>query len=166
VRKPLFITAIVALAASGCGGSDDNSSAPATIAYPQPSSAPATKKQYINQADTACAAFRQRLNGLPQPKTTKDVPELYKKIAVEAQRFYDAFHAIPKPAKERALLAAYEKNLRRSIAITNDAAAGLEARKTKQVEKLFTETKRLQAQDRRIASKYGFNVCGGTASGG
>jgi hypothetical protein len=168
----MVIAALAALVAGGCGGSDNDKSSDSSNAgnpdapFPTSATPPATKKQYIAQADAACAAFRQRLQGLPQPKTAKDVGGLYDKIAKEAQKFYDSFQAIPKPKGDEQLLLRYQKNLTQSIAITKQAAAAIKKNDTKGVAKLFQQTKRLQRQDRAIAKRFGFQVCGGTAAGG
>jgi hypothetical protein len=172
MRRLVLIASLAALVAGGCGGSDDDKSSDANNAanpdapFPTSASAPATKKEYIAQADAACATFRQRLQALPQPKSTKDVGPLYEKIAKEAQEFYDSFKAIPKPKEGAQLLARYQKNLTESIDITKKAAAAIKASDTKGVGKLFKRTKQLQLQDRAIAKKFGFQVCGGTAAGG
>jgi hypothetical protein len=172
MRSLLVTAALAALVAGGCGGSGNDKSSDSSNAanpdapFPTSATPPATKKEYIAQADAACAAFRQRLQALPQPKSAKDVGSLYDKIAKEAQEFYDSFTGIPKPKEGAQLLARYEKNLTQSIDITKKAAAAIKAGDTKGVEKLFKRTKQLQLQDRAIAKKFGFQVCGGTAAGG
>jgi hypothetical protein len=183
MRRFLLIAVLAIAVGTGCGGSDNGGSSdstatnpssstdssstnPSTSTAPFPTSAtaPASKKEYIAQADAACAEFRQRVQALPQPKTAKDVGKLYDQIGEEAQKFYDSFQAIPKPKEGQALLARYQKNLTESIKITEQAAAAIKKNDTKNIGKLFATTKRLQAQDRKIAKKFGFKVCGGNTT--
>ena len=187
MRRFLLIAVLAIAVGTGCGGSDNSGSADSTSTnpssstatdstststnpststqpFPTSSTAPASKKEYIAQADAACAEFRQRVQALPQPKTAKDVGKLYDQIGQEAQKFYDSFQAIPKPKEGQALLVQYQKNLTESINITKQAAAAIKKDDTKGVGKLFATTKRLQAQDRKIAKKFGFKVCGGNTT--
>ena len=162
----LIAALLLLLGAAGCGGGDSDDSSNSDEPFPTSASTSNTKKTYINQADAACFEFNRRVRSLPQPKDPKEVAKLYRKIAAEAQKFYDSFKGIPKPPGNQPLLTQYEKNLAQSIAITKKAAEAIQDNKTKVVGRYFAAARRLQRQDRSIAKRYGFKVCGGqTASG-
>src|SRR5688500_40670 len=102
------------LVGTGCGGSDeepsDSSNLP--VAAPEVGNAPAgSKKAFIAQADVTCSELNAKIQKLPQPKSAKELGPLYREIATDAEKFYDKFHAIPKPRKDARLLARYEQNL-------------------------------------------------------
>lgn len=161
------VVAVVAAVpvATGCGGSDDNGSSPATAKYAVSTTPPSTKKQYIAQADAACAELNARIKSLPSAKTEKDVPKLYREIAAEAQSFYDAFKSIPKRPQDEQILNKYQQNLAQSLSITKQVPPAFEAKDKKKVAKLYADAKRLQRQDSNIARRYGFKVCGGGSAG-
>jgi hypothetical protein len=149
---------------AGCGGSDDepsdNSNLP--VAAPEVGNAPpGSKKAYIAQADVTCSELNAKIQKLPQPKEPKDLGPLYREIATDAEEFYDKFHAIPKPPQDKRVLARYERNLRTSIALTEQVAVVVDKNRTKALPGLVKRVQRLQNRNRRIAERYGFQICGG-----
>ena len=148
----------------GCGGSDgepaDESNLP--VAAPGVGNAPAgSKKAYIAQADVTCSELNAKIQKLEQPKEPKDLGPLYREIATEAQKFYDKFHAIPKPRGDERVLGRYEQNLEASIAVTERVAIVVEKDQTKALPPLIKRVQTLQNRNRRIADRYGFQICGG-----
>jgi hypothetical protein len=148
----------------GCGGSNDepadDSNLP--VAAPEVANAPAgSKKAYIAQADVTCSELNAKIQKLPQPKEAKDLGPLYREIATEAEKFYDKFHAIPKPPRDEQVLARYERNLRASIALTERVADAVEEDQTKALAPLVKRVQKVQNRNRRIAERYGFQICGG-----
>jgi hypothetical protein len=156
--------ALVALVGAGCGGSDekpsDTSNLP--VAAPSVGNAPAgSKKAYIAQADVTCSELNAKIQKLPQPKSPKDLGPLYREIATDAKKFYDKFHAIPKPRGDARVLARYERNLRSSIALTDQVAVVVAKNRTKSLAPLVKRVQQLQNRNRKIADRYGFQICGG-----
>jgi hypothetical protein len=167
MRRLLVIPALAIAVAAGCGGSDDkgSSSVPTAANYSQSTTPVTSKKQYIAQADAACAQLNARIKSLPSAKDKKDVPRLYRQIAAEAQSFYDAFKAIPKRPQDEKILTKYQQNLAKSLSITKAVPAAFEASDKKKVAKYYAEARKLQREDRSIAKRYGFKVCGGSTAG-
>ena len=157
-------TAILLVGVAGCGGSDDepadDSNLP--VAAPEVGNDPAgSKKAFIAQADVTCSELNAKIQKLPQPEEAKDLGPLYREISTEAKKFYDKFHAIPKPRQDRAVLARYERNLRTSIALTEQVAVVVEKNRTRALPPLIKRVQRVQNRNRRIAERYGFQICGG-----
>jgi hypothetical protein len=165
MRRLLLIPALAVAVATGCGGSDDkgSSSVPTAAGYPSAAKQVTSKKQYIAQADAACAELNARIKSLPNPKSKKDVVPVYRQIAAEAQAFYDAFKAIPKRPQDEQILTKYQQNLARSLSVTKQVPAAFEANDKQKLSRLYAEARTLQREDRTIAKRYGFKVCGASA---
>ena len=154
----------VAVVGVGCGGSDDEpaDSSNLPVAAPEVGNAPAgSKKAFIAQADVTCSELNAKIQKLREPKTPDDLGPLYREIAADAKKFYDKFHAIPKPRQDERVLNRYERNLRASIALTEEVAEAVEKDRSKALPALIKRVQRLQDRNRRIADRYGFQICGG-----
>jgi hypothetical protein len=166
MRRFLTIAVLVALlAASGCGGGSDDESGGSDLPVAAPGvgdAPPGSKKAYIAQADVTCSELNAKLQKLGQPKSPKDIGELYRKIAAEAEEFYDKFQAIPKPERGRQVLETYQVNLRKNIALTEQVATVVENNETRKLAPLIKRVQRVQERNHRIAERYGFQICGGT----
>ena len=163
-----LIAALALVAGIGCGGSDDGGSTTsnAPVAAPGPNAPTITKQQYIATADVACSDFNGEVRKLPEPKDATEIGPLYRKIAGEADIFYDKFSAIPKPRRNQQILDRYQRNLAQSIALTKQAAAVIEKKEPKALPRVLKSVRRVQRENRRIAKRFGFQVCGGVVRSG
>ena len=119
------------------------------------------EEQYIATADVACSDFNGEVRKLPEPKDATEIGPLYRKIAGKADTFYDKFSAIPKPRRNQQILDRYQHNLAQSIALTKQAASVIEKREPKALPRVLKSVRRVQRENRRIAKRFGFQVCGG-----
>ncbi len=163
MHRIALIAVLAVVAGIGCGGSDDGGSTTsnAPVAAPGADAGTITKKQYIATADVACSDFNGEVRKLPEPKDATDIGPLYRDIAGKADTFYDRFSAIPKPRGNQEILDRYQRNLAQSIALTKQAASVIEKKEPKALPRVLNSARRVQRENRRIAKRFGFQVCGG-----
>jgi hypothetical protein len=163
MHRLALIAVLAVVAGIGCGDSDDGgtTTSNAPVAAPNADAPRTTKKQYIATADAACSEFNGEIRKLPEPKDPNDIGPLYRKIAGKADTFYDNFSAIPKPQRNKRILDRYQRNLAESIALTKQAATVLEKKQAKALPRVVKRVRRVQRENRRIADRFGFQVCGG-----
>jgi hypothetical protein len=163
MHRLALIAVLAVVAGIGCGDSDDGgtTTSNAPVAAPNADAPPTTKKQYIATADAACSEFNGEIRKLPEPKDPNDIGPLYRKIAGKADTFYDKFSAIPKPRSDQRILDRYQRNLAESIALTKQAATVIEKKQAKALPRVVKRVQRVQRKNRRIATRFGFQVCGG-----
>lgn len=153
-RRLAVVLGSAALAVAGCG--DDK---------PSTSSTPA-KGAYIARADAICrdiAAATQRyenqIDALPPGSKPDAASGILDAGLAETRKGLARLRALPAPSEDRATLDAYYdsfgKSLRAYTRLVNAARDNDRAQATK----LASETDALAAEQRQLATRYGFRRC-------
>lgn len=148
------VAAALALAVGGCGGGDDEDTGP------KPPTAKEQKASYVARADQACARFR-REDSEGSTQTAGGTAQQARDARLRAARTLDELRSLNPPAQDRAVLDRYfaliEQQVRVELPALERAARG---KRQAQARRIFARIRARGEEAKRLATRYGFKVCG------
>jgi hypothetical protein len=119
-----------------------------------------TREELIARADAICAEASDRLDALGEPETPEQLARLADEAAAIAEEQLGRLRNLRPPAENEdeyaAMLDLTEKQIEATRGISEAAAAG----DADAAQARIAEVKRLDDEADRLASAYGFEVCG------
>jgi hypothetical protein len=171
------LAAALAVAASGCGGDEDEAGATGAAAtaaattaaelYPTRPATPDDQTRWAGQVDEACAPWQARIDAVPPPVTASGLNRWLRDTLPLVRKQIAAVEAVKPPAKEdeaeRAAL--FLGGLRKiEQALTRYRAAVLK-NDPKAIEKALAEANAAGTETRGYALSLDVTRCGGYSTG-
>ncbi len=143
MRVVLGFTALaLAAAAAGCGGGDRLSQA-----------------EYVKQADAICAKYEERLDALPQPKSTADLKTLVDKGLPIAREGNAELNELKPPEDLEAKVEEWHKRNDRNLELIEELGQAAEDGDEEKIQTLASEADENESQADRLARELGLEDC-------
>jgi hypothetical protein len=158
-------TALVALAATGCGSSTNTTTPGTTTA----ATSPPTRAQFIAQADAICqqaqselAPLKARVEALKgsSPSTYKVAASLVRENVAISRAVQKKLDALAKPPADAATIEKMLGVLSEEITDKNNAANAIANEEAAGVTAASAADKKAKSFDEGLAQGYGMKVCG------
>ena len=156
---------MLTIAVGGCG-SDSKSTV--SVEHKSKPHASLSRPQYIHKADAICSHYRPQLHGLQDEARAAlkrhdfeaAAGRLKKSLDLNRAEF-EKLTAIPRPERGRDTLAKLFHTANRAIALFGSSIEPLRHHDVARFTTLARQAFSVADQEKRIATRYGFKVCGG-----
>lgn len=124
-----------------------------------------SKEEFIQQADDICSAKLEESSAIPQPTDLESTGNLFREVTPILQAQTREIKALEAPDEDIEVLEDWLKTQDELVGVFQAAAQAAGSGDQEGFDAAFTEANAIQAQSSRLASQYGFAVCGITTAG-
>ena len=123
-----------------------------------------SKEEFVEQADDICSAALEESAGIPQPTDLESTGNLFAEVTPILENQTRDIRALERPEEDQDVLEDWLNTQEQLIEVFRTAADEATSGNQEGFDEAFTEANAIQAQSTRLASEYGFEVCGITTT--